>query len=138
MNFRDNKLVLLFLVGIILIIGYFVGRNDKTVAIETFQQFDSNNINGVISYVGIKYHGVCFKLKGNKKTYVFNPSFEHKLDGMHDFTSFAKPGDKVVKEERLLQDLHERIRDVRQGPDGALYLLTDNASGRVLRVSPSK
>lgn len=47
-------------------------------------------------------------------------------------------GDKVVKEERLLQDLHERIRDVRQGPDGALYLLTDNASGRVLRVSPSK
>ena len=36
-------------------------------------------------------------------------------------------GDKVVKEERLLQGLHERIRDVRQGPDGALYLLTDNA-----------
>jgi glucose/arabinose dehydrogenase len=47
-------------------------------------------------------------------------------------------GDTVVKEERLLQGLHERIRDVRQGPDGALYLLTDNTSGRILRVVPAK
>jgi glucose/arabinose dehydrogenase len=47
-------------------------------------------------------------------------------------------GDKAVKEERVLQDLHERIRDVRQGPDGALYLLTDNASGRILRLAPAK
>ena len=47
-------------------------------------------------------------------------------------------GDKVVKEERLLQGLNERIRDVRQGPDGALYLLTDNAAGRILRVAPAK
>jgi len=45
-------------------------------------------------------------------------------------------GDKAVKEERLLQGLHERIRDVRQGPDGALYLLTDNSAGRILRVAP--
>jgi glucose/arabinose dehydrogenase len=47
-------------------------------------------------------------------------------------------GDKVVKEERILQSLRERIRDVRQGPDGAVYLLTDNASGRILRVVPAK
>ena len=47
-------------------------------------------------------------------------------------------GDKVVKEERMLQGLHERIRDVRQGPDGALYLLTDNDNGRILRVAPAK
>ena len=47
-------------------------------------------------------------------------------------------GDKAVKEERLLQGLHERIRDVRQGPDGALYLLTDNSAGRILRVAPAK
>jgi glucose/arabinose dehydrogenase len=43
-----------------------------------------------------------------------------------------------VKEERLLKNLHERIRDVRQGPDGALYLLTDNSSGRILRIVPAK
>lgn len=47
-------------------------------------------------------------------------------------------GDKVVKEEQLLQGLHERIRDVRQGPDGAVYLLTDNSSGRILRIVPAK
>ena len=45
---------------------------------------------------------------------------------------------KVIKEERLLQGLNERIRDVRQGPDGALYLLTDNSAGRILRVAPAK
>jgi aldose sugar dehydrogenase len=45
-------------------------------------------------------------------------------------------GNTVVKQERLLQNLNERIRDVRQGPDGYLYLLTDNADGRILRVMP--
>jgi aldose sugar dehydrogenase len=47
-------------------------------------------------------------------------------------------GEKVVKEERLLQGLGERIRDVRQGPDGALWLLTDDADGRILRVVPAR
>jgi glucose/arabinose dehydrogenase len=46
-------------------------------------------------------------------------------------------GNAVASEERLLQNLHERIRDVRQGPDGALWLLTDSSSGRILRVAPS-
>lgn len=45
-------------------------------------------------------------------------------------------GDRVVAEERLLEDLDERIRDVVQGPDGALYLLTDDDDGRILRVAP--
>ena len=44
--------------------------------------------------------------------------------------------DKVVGEERLLSELGFRIRDVRVGPDGALYLVTDEDDGRVLRVSP--
>jgi glucose/arabinose dehydrogenase len=46
-------------------------------------------------------------------------------------------GNAVTGEERLLQNLNERIRDVRQGPDGALWLLTDNSAGRILRVSPA-
>jgi len=46
-------------------------------------------------------------------------------------------GNTVTGEERLLQNLHERIRDIRQGPDGALWLLTDNSAGRILRVSPA-
>jgi aldose sugar dehydrogenase len=47
-------------------------------------------------------------------------------------------GDKVVGEERLLQQLRERIRDVREGPDGALWLATDSSSGRILRLTPAK
>ena len=47
-------------------------------------------------------------------------------------------GEKVVNEERLLQQLRERIRDVREGPDGALWLATDSSSGRILRLVPAK
>ena len=47
-------------------------------------------------------------------------------------------GRRVTGEEHLLNELGERIRDVRQGPDGALYLLTDNSSGRILRVTPAR
>ena len=39
--------------------------------------------------------------------------------------------------EWLLSDLHQRIRDVRQGPDGHLYLLTDEEAGAVLRIEPA-
>ena len=44
--------------------------------------------------------------------------------------------DRVVGEERLLTDRKERIREVVQGPDGALYLLTDATDGKLLRVAP--
>jgi len=43
---------------------------------------------------------------------------------------------KVVREEPLLKELDERIRDVRQGPDGAIYVTTDSAQGRILRLDP--
>jgi glucose/arabinose dehydrogenase len=43
-------------------------------------------------------------------------------------------GEKVLGEERLLTDLGERLRDVVQGPDGALYVLTDNPKGRLLKL----
>ena len=43
---------------------------------------------------------------------------------------------KVVREHRLLAQERERIRDVRQGPDGWLYVLTDSPRGRLLRVVP--
>ena len=45
-------------------------------------------------------------------------------------------GGRVVKEERLLPDLNARVRDVREGPDGFIYLLTDERNGRLLRLLP--
>ena len=47
-------------------------------------------------------------------------------------------GRRVANEERLLEDLGKRIRDVVEGPDGALYLLTDEDNGEILRVSPGE
>jgi aldose sugar dehydrogenase len=41
------------------------------------------------------------------------------------------------RRESLLTDLHQRIRDVRQGPDGLLYLLTDENDGALLRIEPA-
>jgi glucose/arabinose dehydrogenase len=43
-------------------------------------------------------------------------------------------GDAIVHEERLLKDRGERIRDVRVGPDGKLYVLTDADKGKLLRI----
>jgi aldose sugar dehydrogenase len=45
-------------------------------------------------------------------------------------------GKKFMRESRLLEDLGQRIRDVRQGPDGFLYVLTDARDGRLIRVQP--
>lgn len=45
-------------------------------------------------------------------------------------------GDRVVAEERLLQDLGERIRDVRVAADGNLYLVTDEEDGKLLKLEP--
>jgi aldose sugar dehydrogenase len=50
----------------------------------------------------------------------------------------ALDGEKATGDERILEGLRERIRDVRTGPDGALYLLTDNSAGRILKVTPGK
>ena len=41
---------------------------------------------------------------------------------------------KVMAEHKLLEDVGQRIRDVRQGPDGLLYVLTDSSDGRLLRL----
>jgi glucose/arabinose dehydrogenase len=42
-----------------------------------------------------------------------------------------------LRRESLLTELHQRIRDVRQGPDGLLYVVTDEDDGALLRISPT-
>jgi glucose/arabinose dehydrogenase len=57
-----------------------------------------------------------------------------------NLTRLVLKGNQVVAEERLLTEVtpRERIRDVRQGPDGSIYMVTDSAKGRVLRLQPQK
>lgn len=47
-------------------------------------------------------------------------------------------GEKVVQEERMLKGMLGRIRDVREGPDGCLYLLTDESDGVLVRLEPAE
>lgn len=54
----------------------------------------------------------------------------------NDLVRLTLNGERITGEERLLTDLKERVRDVRQGPDGALYVLTDMAKGRILKLVP--
>ena len=54
----------------------------------------------------------------------------------NDLVRLTLNGERITGEERLLTDLKERVRDVRQGPDGAIYVLTDMAQGRILRLVP--
>lgn len=66
------------------------------------------------------------------------PQWQHSLFigalAQRDLIRLTLDGDKIVAEERLLGDRNERIRDVRVGPDGYLYLLTDDSDGKLLRV----
>ncbi|MDP2322181.1 MAG: PQQ-dependent sugar dehydrogenase [Acidobacteriota bacterium] len=57
----------------------------------------------------------------------------------NDLVRLVLDGEKVVGEERLLKDLQpkpERIRDVRVGPDGAIYVVTDSSAARILKLVP--
>jgi len=47
-------------------------------------------------------------------------------------------GDRIVGEERLLGEIKARIRDVREGPDGNLYVVTDDSNGKLLRIEPPR
>lgn len=57
------------------------------------------------------------------------------LAGQH-VSRLVLRGENVVGEERLLLDQHQRMRDVKEGPDGALWAVTDNEDGRLIRIAP--
>jgi aldose sugar dehydrogenase len=59
------------------------------------------------------------------------------LAGKH-LVRLVLEGERVVGEERLLTELDARIRDVHEGPDGALYVMTDREGGKIVRLVPRK
>lgn len=64
-----------------------------------------------------------------------NNLFVGALAGRH-LARLVLDGQKVISEEKLLTDLNTRIRDVANGPDGFIYLLTDDSEGKVVRLEP--
>jgi glucose/arabinose dehydrogenase len=45
---------------------------------------------------------------------------------------------RPVSQERMLTELGQRLRDVREGPDGLIYVLTDETAGAMLRIEPAR
>jgi glucose/arabinose dehydrogenase len=80
-------------------------------------------LSGMIFYVGDK-------LPGWK-----NSIFTGGLSGMQ-LVRLEIKDDRVVAEEKLLRERCRRLRDVRQGPDGLIYVITDEANGEILRIEP--
>jgi aldose sugar dehydrogenase len=72
---------------------------------------------------------------GNKFPGWKNSLFIGGLSGLQ-VVRLEMQGERVVAEEKLLRDRCKRFRDVRQGPDGCIYLVTDEANGEVLRLRP--
>jgi glucose/arabinose dehydrogenase len=72
---------------------------------------------------------------GNKLPGWKNSIFSGGLSGLQVVRLEIKD-DRVVAEEKLLRDRCRRFRDVRQGPDGLIYLITDEANGEIIRIAP--
>jgi aldose sugar dehydrogenase len=111
-----------------------------------------------IDYSGAKLHDTTAKAGMEQPIYYWVPSIAP--SGMAFYTSDVVPewrgnlfvgalagqhlarlvldGETIVAEERLLSNSGERIRDVRAGPDGAIYVLTDQPDGRILRVKSDR
>ena len=62
------------------------------------------------------------------------------IGGMKDkfLVRLVVKGGRVTGEEHLLADRAQRVRDVRQGPDGALYIVTDQENGELWRIAPRR
>ncbi len=84
----------------------------------------------------VAFSGMTF-YTGDKLPKWKNSIFAGGLSGMQLVRLELSAEGRVVGEEKLLRDLCRRIRDVRQGPDGNLYVITDHADGEILRIVPN-
>jgi len=84
----------------------------------------------------VAFSGFTF-YTGNKLPGWKNSIFMGGLSGMQLVRLELDANGRVKGEEKLLRDRCERVRDVRQGPDGLLYIVTDASDGKILRISPN-
>jgi glucose/arabinose dehydrogenase len=99
-------------------------RNPASVPPPVFAWTPTIAPSGLALYAGDKFPG----WKGD----AFLGSLK---DGM--LVRLKLEGERVLHEERLLQGMLGRIRDVRAGPDGLLYLLVDHRNGKLVRLEPA-
>jgi glucose/arabinose dehydrogenase len=64
--------------------------------------------------------------------------FEGRTRGTGHVRRITFNNGRPIQREPILVELRQRIRDIRQGPDGLLYLLTDENSGALLKLEPAE
>jgi aldose sugar dehydrogenase len=74
---------------------------------------------------------------GNKLPGWKNSIFAGGLSGLQ-LVRLEVEGERVIAEEKLLRERCRRVRDVRQGPDGLIYVITDDENGEILRIAPER
>jgi glucose/arabinose dehydrogenase len=84
----------------------------------------------------VAFSGMTF-YTGDKLPAWKNSIFAGGLSGMQLVRLELSEDGRVIGEEKLLRERCKRIRDVRQGPDGLIYVLTDDANGEILRLAPN-
>lgn len=144
--------------GVLWIIEHGPRGGDEVNIIERGANYGWPVIGYGIDYSGTRLHETTHKDGMKQPTYYWVPSIAP--SGMTFYTGTLFPewkgnilvgalaartlhrlvldGPNVVAEEVLLRDRGERIRDVRQGPDGAIWLLTDETNGAILRLRPGR
>lgn len=142
--------------GLLWVIEHGPRGGDEVNLIERGANYGWPVIGYGIDYSGAKLHEATHKDGMKQPAYYWVPSIAP--SGMAFYTGSLFPdwkgsllvgalaerslhrlvldGNDIVAEEVLLRDRGERIRDVRQGPDGAVWLLTDEADGSLLRLTP--
>jgi glucose/arabinose dehydrogenase len=83
----------------------------------------------------VAFSGMAF-YSGSKLPGWKNSVFLGGLSGMQVVRLEFDAKGRVTGEEKMLRDRCKRFRDIRQGPDGLIYLLTDDANGEILRLAP--
>jgi len=86
-------------------------------------------ISGMMFYTGDRFPG----WKGNA---FVGSMFEGRSRGTGHLRRITFEQSRPIQREPILTELHQRIRDVRQGPDGLIYVLTDENPGVVLKIEP--
>jgi hypothetical protein len=89
-------------------------------------------VSGLTFYTGDRYPGWKNNLfiGGMREAKSRAPATSKRIDSNDQWEELHREG--------ILRDLHNRIRDILQGPDGLLYLLTAEADGALLRIDPAK
>jgi hypothetical protein len=123
---KKKHVSILFILVILAALYFLVAipYTDKVFQKE-YDLFYLSNLEGTIDHVGIKHHGVSFRLRGVNNEYVFYPFTDEQLNGSHIFGHIAEPGDKLIKPSKsdtlLLIHAGKTLKYTFQKPEGEAH-----------------